>query len=80
LEKGIMLRITAGARKKGKLRMRWMDEIKSVTGLSANDLNQLVKDRKKWNLLVKNKVKTRKRTIIYFNEKTMANHLFENAA
>ena len=37
--------------------MRRMDEIKSVTGLSVNDLNQLVKDRKKWNLLVKNIVK-----------------------
>ena len=36
-----MLEITAGARKKGKPRMRWM-EMKSVTGLSLNDLNQLV--------------------------------------
>ena len=34
LEKDIILGITAGARKKGKLRMRWMDDIKSVTGLS----------------------------------------------
>ena len=41
LEKDIMLGITAGARKKGKPRMRWM-EMKSVTGLSLNDLNQLV--------------------------------------
>jgi hypothetical protein len=39
LEKDIMLGITAGARKKGKPRMQWMD-IKSVTGLSVNDLNQ----------------------------------------
>ena len=31
---------TGGVRKKGKPRMRWMDEIKSVTGLSVNDLNQ----------------------------------------
>ena len=46
LEKDIMLGITAGTRKKGKPRMLWMD-IKSVTGLSVNDLNQLVKDRKK---------------------------------
>jgi hypothetical protein len=47
LEKYIMLGITGGARKKGKPRMRWMDDITSVTGLSVNDLNQLVKDRKK---------------------------------
>jgi hypothetical protein len=40
LEKDIMLEITAGARKKGKSRMGWMDDIKSVTGLSVNELNQ----------------------------------------
>ena len=40
LEKDIMLGITGGARKKGKPRMRWMDDIKSVTGLSVNDLKQ----------------------------------------
>jgi hypothetical protein len=60
-----MLGITAGARKKGKPRMRWMDDMKSVTGLSVNDLNQLVKDRKKWNFLVNNIVKKRKRINIY---------------
>ena len=40
LEKDIMLGITTGARKKGKLRMRWMDGIKSVTGLPVIDLNK----------------------------------------
>ena len=64
LEKYIMLGITGGARKKGKSRMRWMDDIKSVTGLSVNDLNQLVKDKKKWKLLVNNIVKKIKRTNI----------------
>ena len=62
LEKDIMLGITGGARKKGKLRMRWMDDIKSVTGLSLNDLNELVKDREKWRTLVYKIVKKRKRT------------------
>ena len=47
LEKDIMLGITTGARKKEKPRMWEMDDIKSVTGLSVNDLKQLVKDRKK---------------------------------
>ena len=58
----VLLGITGGARKEGKPRMRWMDDIKSVTGLSINDLNQLVKDRKKWKLLVNNTVKKTKRT------------------
>ena len=70
LEKNIMLGITGGARKKWKPRMRWMDDIKNVTGLSVNDLNQLVKDRKKWHLLVNNIVK----------ENATANHSFDNAA
>jgi len=39
LGKYIMPGITAGTNKKGKPRMRWMDDIKSVTGLSVNDLN-----------------------------------------
>ena len=62
LEKDIMLGIAEGARKKGKPRMRWMDDIKSVTRLLINDLNQLVKYRKKWKLLVNNIVKKRKPT------------------
>ena len=33
LEKYIMLGITAGVRKKGKPSKRWMDDVKSVTGL-----------------------------------------------
>ena len=63
-----MLGITAGARKKG------MDDIKSVTRLSVNDLNQLVKDRKKWKLLLNNIVKKRKRTNVQSKEKATANH------
>jgi len=34
----------------------------NVTGLSVNDLNMLVKDRKKWKLLVNKTVKKRKWT------------------
>jgi len=63
LEKDIMLGITGGARRKGKPRMRWMDDIKSVTGLSVNGLNKLVKNTKKWKLLLNNIVKKRKRTV-----------------
>ena len=43
-EKDITLGITAGARKKGKPRMRWIDDIKSVTRLTVNYLNKLVKE------------------------------------
>ena len=42
LEKYIMLGITAGERKKGKPSMWWTDDIKSVTGLSVNDLKRII--------------------------------------
>ena len=80
LQKDIMLGITAGARKKGKPHLRWMDEIKSVTVLSLNDLNLLVKHKEKWRILVYNIVRKRKRTNVKSKENTMANHSFENAA
>ena len=57
-----------------------MNDIKSVTGLSLNYLNQLIKDRKKERTLVYNIVKKRKWTNVKSKEKVMANHSFENAA
>jgi hypothetical protein len=53
--------------------MRWMDD-------SLNDLDQLVKERKKWRTLVYNIVRKRKRTNAKYKEKAMANPSFENAA
>ena len=67
-----MLEITEGARKKGKPRMRWMEGIKSITGLSVNNLNQLVIGRKTWISLVNNIVKKRKRTNVYSKKKATA--------
>ena len=43
----MMLGITAGVRKKGKPRLRWMEDIKRVIGRSVNDIKQLVQDRNK---------------------------------
>ena len=60
--------------------MQWMDDIKSVTEVSVNNLNQLVKDRKMWCTLVYNIVRKRKRTNVFSKEKAKANHSFENAA
>ena len=80
LEKDIMLGITVGARKKRTLHMRWMDDIKSVTGLSVNCLNQLVEDKEKVELVVNNIIKKKKRTNIESKKKATANHPFENAA
>ena len=40
LEKDIMLGITGGARKKGEPRTRWMDDIKSVTGVNDKSVSE----------------------------------------
>ena len=37
-EEDIMLRITAGASKKGKHRMRWREDMRSLTGRSVNNI------------------------------------------
>ena len=76
LEKDIMLGTTAGANKKGKSHMWWMNDIISVTGSSVNGIKQLVQDYKKWSTLMYKIAKKRKRT----KEKAMENHCFENAA
>ena len=67
-------------RKKGQPLMWWMDDVKSVTPLSVDDLNHLLKDRKKWNSLVQNTLKKRIRTNVLSKEKASANNSFENAS
>ena len=57
-----MLRITAGARKKKGSPVCGGETSKVVTGLSINDLNQLMEDRQKWKVLVNNMGKKRKWT------------------
>jgi hypothetical protein len=42
------------AKKASPIWYGWMEYVKSVTGLSLDDLNRLVKDRRKWNSLVNN--------------------------
>ena len=51
LEKVIMVGITAGARKRGKPRMWWIDDIWSVTGLSVNNLKQCKTKKRRKNIL-----------------------------
>ena len=46
LEKHISLAITGGARKRKEPSMRWMDDIKSITGRSVKVIKQLAQGRK----------------------------------
>ena len=48
LEKEIMQGTMLGARRRGRLRTAWMDNIKTWTGLPVEESSSTTKDRDKW--------------------------------
>jgi hypothetical protein len=64
LERDIMLGQVAGYRRQGKPRRRWLDTIRETTGMRLDDLKEAVQDRKKWRMLVEEKVRSRGRTAV----------------
>src|SRR6218665_267143 len=52
LEKESMQGTTPGARKQGKPRMRWMDNMEEWTRMPFEDLLKKTRDRRKWSSLV----------------------------
>ena len=59
LEKTLMLGGIGGRKKRGQQRMRWLDSITDLMGMSLSKLHEFVMDRKAWRAAIHGVTKSR---------------------